>query len=191
LVQPPEQMHKADFEAKHGLKRAKPNRQGHFEGSWNVNPRARDQEGSHATREPGSTTSKSLGAADAGERNESLQNPLSEQINDAQLNVNKASHPKKASLGGQGQARDPMDEEPPWLGIGAGEDENQRSPDIEIVAESPTAAEFNIYDTAYQNVVERIRRAQGQDAKVYLTRRVDTKAEHKADEKRGRSFNCE
>lgn len=84
------------------------------------------------------------------------------------------------STGERGHAHDPMDEEPLWLGIGPGEDVDI-PPEAPICAESPTAAEFNIYDTAYQREVERIREAQGNQATVYLTRRVDSRKAYKAD----------
>jgi [calcium/calmodulin-dependent protein kinase] kinase len=84
------------------------------------------------------------------------------------------------SFGERGHAHDPMDEEPLWLGIGPGEDIDI-PPETPICAESPTAAEFNIYDTAYQREVERIREAQGHQATVYLTRRVDSKKAYKED----------
>ncbi len=88
---------------------------------------------------------------------------------------------RQASSGEKGHAHDPMDEEPHFLGIGAGGD--SLSPPLdEVVAESPTAAEFSIYDTAYQQEVERIRATQGEKATIYLTRRIDSKQEHKADE---------
>jgi len=84
----------------------------------------------------------------------------------------------------KGQAHDPLLEAPLILGIGAGLDTIEDPEDIppqEGVAESPKAAEFSIYDTAYQEEVDRIRAAQGKSATVYLTRRVDTKKEYKAD----------
>jgi len=82
----------------------------------------------------------------------------------------------------KGHAHDPMDEEPLFLGIGIGGDDSLEAPQQDFVAESPTAAEFSIYDTAYQQEVERIRAAQGAAATVYLTRRVDSKKEYKADD---------
>jgi len=81
----------------------------------------------------------------------------------------------------KGHAHDPMDEDPLYLGIGTGGD-SLEPPQNAIVADSPTAADFNIYDTAYQQEVERIREAQGHAATVYLTRRVDAKKAYKADE---------
>lgn len=80
----------------------------------------------------------------------------------------------------KGHAHNPLDENPLFLGIGIGHDD-PASPS-EIVAESPAAAEFSIYDTAYAEEVERIRLAQGHETTVYLTRRVDSNAEYKADE---------
>jgi len=84
------------------------------------------------------------------------------------------------SSGEKGHAQNPLEEEPLFLGIGSGGDESE--PQQEILAESPTAAEFSIYDTAYQEEVERIRAAQGRTATVYLTRRVDDKKEYREDE---------
>ena len=86
------------------------------------------------------------------------------------------------SSGDKGHAHDPLDEEPLFLGIGLGGQDLLEAPPQDVIAESPTAAEFSIYDTAYQNEVDRIREAQGHRATVYLTRRVDSKKEYKADE---------
>ena len=86
------------------------------------------------------------------------------------------------SSGEKGHAHDPLDGPPLFLGIGSGGKDSLDVAEQEVVAESPTAAEFNIYDTAYQEEVERIRSAQGHKATVYLTRRVDSKKEYKADE---------
>jgi [calcium/calmodulin-dependent protein kinase] kinase len=84
--------------------------------------------------------------------------------------------------GEKGHAHDPLDETPLFLGIGSGGEGSLDVAPQEVVAESPTAAEFNIYDTAYQEEVERIRAAQGRMATVYLNRRVDSKEEYKSDE---------
>lgn len=94
------------------------------------------------------------------------------------------NHPalRSDSSGEKGHAHDPLDEAPLFLGIGTGGDEYLDTPPQDIVADSPTAADFSIYDTAYQEEVERIRAAQGHKATVYLTRRVDNKKEYKADE---------
>jgi len=82
--------------------------------------------------------------------------------------------------GERGHAHDPMEEEPLFLGIGTGGHNDDSS--AASIAESPTAADFSIYDTAYQKEVERIREAQGHKATVYLTRRVDTKKEYRQDD---------
>lgn len=82
----------------------------------------------------------------------------------------------------KGHAHDPLDEEPLFLGIGRGDsDDTLEPPPQELVAESPTAADFSIYEIAYQQEVDRIRAAQGHTATVYLTRRVDGKKEYKQD----------
>ncbi|KAF7907197.1 uncharacterized protein EAF01_004784 [Botrytis porri] len=91
---------------------------------------------------------------------------------------------REQQSGDKGHAHDPLDEQPLYLGIGAGVGEDGDSldgPVQELIAESPTAADFNIYDTAYQQEVDRIRAVQGHAATVYLTRRVDHKREYKAD----------
>nr|ABW82711.1 calcium/calmodulin-dependent protein kinase [Botrytis cinerea] len=91
---------------------------------------------------------------------------------------------REQQSGDKGHAHDPLDEQPLYLGIGAGvgqDDDSLNEPVQELIAESPTAADFNIYDTAYQQEVDRIRAVQGHAATVYLTRRVDHKSEYKAD----------
>ncbi|KAE9374572.1 Pkinase-domain-containing protein [Stipitochalara longipes BDJ] len=94
------------------------------------------------------------------------------------------NHPEihRQESGEKGHAHDPLDEEPLFLGIGAGSNDSLDATPEDIVAESPTAAEFSIYDTAYQEEVDRIRAAQGKTATVYLTRRVDSKKKYKEDE---------
>lgn len=91
------------------------------------------------------------------------------------------SDSRSASSGEKGQAHDPLSEEPLFLGIGTGGDSSLDLPQIETVAESPTAAEFNIYDVAYKQEVERIRSEQGHRATVYLNRRVDSMKEYITD----------
>jgi len=91
-------------------------------------------------------------------------------------------HVHRQESGEKGHAHDPLDEEPLFLGIGTGSNDSLDAPLEDIVAESPTAAEFSIYDTAYQEEVDRIRAAQGKTATVYLTRRVDSKKKYKEDE---------
>lgn len=91
------------------------------------------------------------------------------------------NRPHSQGTDGKGQAHDPMDHEVLWLGIGSGE-ADLLQPSIEIVAESPSAAEFGIYDKAYHDEVQRIREAQGHEATVYLTRRVDSKREYRTDQ---------
>jgi [calcium/calmodulin-dependent protein kinase] kinase len=119
---------------------------------------------------------------------------------------------KRSVEGTRGHARDPLEEEFPYLFIGPStytgsdlegghETDMERNPDqsdtllsdepletslagdaaIPIVSESPGAAEFDIYETAYRQEVARIRKLtlarQGTLPKVYLTRRVEGKDE--------------
>lgn len=88
---------------------------------------------------------------------------------------------RRQESGEKGHAHDPLDEEPLFLGIGAGGDDTLSPPSPDIVAESPAATDFNVYETAYQEEVERIRAAQGRQATVYLNRRVDKKKEYRDD----------
>ncbi|KAE8382098.1 calcium/calmodulin dependent protein kinase [Aspergillus bertholletiae] len=114
---------------------------------------------------------------------------------------------KRSIEGTRGHARDPLEEEFPFLFIGpstytgssptnTGDSEMDYifdEPDsmlsaepseidsCPVVSESPGAAEFDIYETAYRQEIERIRirslPRQGTTPKVYLTRRVDGKDE--------------
>ncbi|PYI10053.1 calcium/calmodulin dependent protein kinase [Aspergillus sclerotiicarbonarius CBS 121057] len=113
---------------------------------------------------------------------------------------------KRSVEGTRGHARDPLEEEFPFLYIGpstyTGSSEGTKEdfdadpifeePDTmisaepaemdtdlsyPIVSESPGAAEFDIYETAYRQEIERIRTRtlprQGTIPKMYLTRRVE------------------
>ncbi|KAJ6010466.1 hypothetical protein N7451_001878 [Penicillium sp. IBT 35674x] len=119
---------------------------------------------------------------------------------------------KRSVEGTRGHARDPLEEEFPYLHIGPstytgssqeptdlniGSDpaplvaepdsmETDLDPDsvgpVHIVSESPGAAEFDIYDTAYRQELERInanssQTSRGGGPRVYLTRRIENKDE--------------
>lgn len=126
---------------------------------------------------------------------------------------------KRSVEGTRGHARDPLEEQFPFLHIGPStytgsssvEDSEMSEPEpapifdelestlasepldthmtedddgpVPIVSESPGAAEFDIYETAYRLQIERIRdRAiprRGTAPKMYLTRRVDGKDDMK------------
>lgn len=87
-----------------------------------------------------------------------------------------SSRPKDHS--GKGQAEDHFAGYP-FLAIGPSGD--GPPPDPPAVSESPPAAEINIYETAYHSEVLKIRERRGQEAKYYLTRRVDQKSEYRKD----------
>jgi [calcium/calmodulin-dependent protein kinase] kinase len=110
---------------------------------------------------------------------------------------------KRSMEGTRGHARDPLEEEFPYLFIGPSTYTGSQEPEVEMsdepasvfeepdtldaepeqfVSESPGAAEFNIYETAYRSELERIKQSQkdkdrNTGPKVYLTRRVENKDE--------------
>ncbi|CAG8026345.1 unnamed protein product [Penicillium salamii] len=110
---------------------------------------------------------------------------------------------KRSMEGTRGHARDPLEEEFPFLFIGPStytgshevrdepaqvfaepdaldqEQELEEEPEP-MVSESPGAAEFDIYETAYRSELERIKQGledKNTGPKVYLNRRVENKDE--------------
>lgn len=81
---------------------------------------------------------------------------------------------------GKGQAHDPL-EDTLFLNIGtSAECESTMVPDTAsedtcyVVSESPSTAEFNVYERAYQEEVDRVLQSErGRSATLYLTRRVE------------------
>ncbi|KAM5351538.1 hypothetical protein ACJ41O_004261 [Fusarium nematophilum] len=74
-------------------------------------------------------------------------------------------------------AREEREEDVPFLGIGTGATDDfaksEATPDM--VSDSPTAVDFNVYDRAYENAVENITSAQNKPSRrptVYLTKFV-------------------
>lgn len=79
---------------------------------------------------------------------------------------------------GKGHARDVSEHEPLFLGIGTGarDDFAMDEATPNIVADSPTAVDFNIYDKAYTDAVEeRLKANPGSRPILYLTRFVKEK----------------
>lgn len=145
----------------------------------------------HDIQEPGNESQSAVNRLDArvamesepapGPPNQEHPRPKPSRINADDVISPGIAEIRRSESGEKGHAHDPLDAEPLFLGIGNGDPNSLDAPPSAIVAESPTAAEFNIYDAAYQEEVERIRAAQGRSATVYLTRRVDKKKEYKAD----------
>lgn len=84
-------------------------------------------------------------------------------------------------VGEKGHAHDPTDEEPPFLGIGTGEQDAFASGDIptaDVMSDSPTAVHFNVYDRAFEEEVNKIKRStsrkgrQGSGTTLYLTKHL-------------------
>jgi len=83
-------------------------------------------------------------------------------------------HVIKPNDHGKGHAHDPR-EDHPFVGIGPGGDYQPNG--VPVVSESPPTSDIDIYETAYQEQVERIRARQGRSATLFLTRRVERKPE--------------
>lgn len=81
---------------------------------------------------------------------------------------------------------DVTDMEPLFLGVGAGGDKSSDEfaplPDLHTsaVSESPTNADFNVYDKAYEDEVERILANPSRRPTMYLTRFVREKQQYQA-----------
>ncbi|KAI9766830.1 MAG: hypothetical protein M1840_006306 [Geoglossum simile] len=90
------------------------------------------------------------------------------------------AHERMRDLG-KGHAHDPLAEDPLYLHVGPGGGDAHLEPS-HVVSESPPATDINVYETAYREEVERIRKRRGRGATVYLTRRVDSKAGGGSDE---------
>lgn len=78
--------------------------------------------------------------------------------------------------GDKGHAHDVSDRGPLFLGIGLGgrDDFNMDEPSNDVVADSPTAVDFSVYDAAYQEALEKGSRAfsAAGNRTVYRTRFV-------------------
>ena len=84
---------------------------------------------------------------------------------------------------GKGQAHDPLSEEFHFLAVGPSANQYSRTPldTPPIVSESPSAAEGNIYEEAYHQEVERIRK-DSDNTTVYMTRRIQDQEKYKDDQ---------
>lgn len=85
--------------------------------------------------------------------------------------------------GGKGHAQDVGEQSPLFLGIGTGARDDfamdKATPDV--VSDSPTAVDFNVYDRAYETAIEKITAAQNSSRKptMYLTKFVNEKEHFK------------
>ncbi|KAB5570527.1 CAMKK/META protein kinase [Coniochaeta sp. 2T2.1] len=93
--------------------------------------------------------------------------------------------------GEKGHAHDLTTETPPFLGIGAGGEQQDvfasgDVPTADVLSDSPTAVHFNVYDRAFEESVDQIKRStsrkvKGKRTTVYLTK-------HLRDEKQFRTM---
>jgi len=94
--------------------------------------------------------------------------------------VHAATAPQPISHDGKGQAHDPLTDH---LYLGLGTTASSAPPSPPAVSESPPAVdEANIYETAYHKELARLRAERGKSATLFLTRRVEGKAEYQNDE---------
>ncbi len=93
--------------------------------------------------------------------------------------------------GEKGHAHDPTDVEPLFLGIGTGSMDEFSSPKTEtpsvtdIVSDSPTAVDFNVYDRAFEAEIERIKRSTSRrkaTGPLYHTRHLEEKRKYRTDD---------
>lgn len=87
--------------------------------------------------------------------------------------------------GEKGHAHDLTDREPMFLGIGTGGLDEFAScePPVDVVSDSPTGVDFDVYDRAFAAEVERVRSQKGRKRRTtYLTRLVHEKDKYEADE---------
>jgi [calcium/calmodulin-dependent protein kinase] kinase len=86
----------------------------------------------------------------------------------------------------RGHAHDPTDTEPLLLGIGAGghDDFGHAKRASDIVSDSPTAVDYNVYDRAFEAEVDRIKRSSSRrkpSGAMFLTRFVKQREQYKED----------
>lgn len=73
------------------------------------------------------------------------------------------------STGEKGHAHDPTDSDPPFLGIGTGGHDGFSSAEEappDMVSDSPTAVDFNVYDRAFDAEVDKIKRSTSRKGSV-------------------------
>lgn len=172
LFQPPAQMHESDFEAKHVPRRMKSKRDDHFATISSTRsfpdehdlPDAVTSEPGQATETSSSNPPDTAALHDNNDDNKSRNSPTK-----PTFTVATTTSPLP-SPSGRGHAQDPLNEAPLYLRVGSGHADHADT-DTDSIAQSPAAAEFNIYDTAYREEVARIKGV-SKDTRVYLTRRV-------------------
>lgn len=90
-----------------------------------------------------------------------------------------ATTSRQQSLGEKGHAHDVTDVELPFLGIGTGDHDAFASGDMstaDVLSDSPTAVQFDVYDQAFEEAVDKIKRSTSrkgrQGTTLYLTRHL-------------------
>lgn len=136
-----------------------------------------------AVRSPSGTDAEGSAERKAGETEAHLKQRLeshnhhSARASDARvqrLSHDDRSHTYPPEDHAKGHAHDPLTDTL-FLDIGANADEaaEQEDTSYPVVSESPPAVDTDIYEQAYQDEMKRIMEHRGQDASMYLTRRVE------------------
>jgi calcium/calmodulin-dependent protein kinase kinase 2 len=148
------------------------------------------REGVHRNINPQVFSQPTSGRADAAVLDRALSKPVNPadhyaySLKDQQSNPLALSQPLHASTMnetryyGKGQAHDPLEE---FLFLSVGPSQDYQDTDPPLVSESPPAAEGNIYEKAYHEEVERIRRS-SRNTTLYLTRRVKNTQKYEDDD---------
>lgn len=182
LFQPPAQMHESDFEAKHVPRRMKSKRQDHFATIESTKDFPDDLAldlPDAVTSEPGQRATETMSpnpsdsAIPHANNDNDTNNENKSRTTPPNTTTTTSTPPSLFPLPsplGKGHAHDPLNEAPLYLRVGSGHADHPDS-DSDSIAQSPAAAEFNIYDKAYREEVARIKGV-SESALVYLTRRV-------------------
>jgi calcium/calmodulin-dependent protein kinase kinase 2 len=136
--------------------------------------------GSTPRRDTPPATSTATGSQEVTPRQSTVSSQKQQEISDedrqhaadaARLVEERKEFLRQQSLRAEGAAPTP-ESEPLILGIGTGghDDFSRRGPPADVVSDSPTAVDFNVYDTAYESEVRRIQSQREQSTTVFLTK---------------------
>lgn len=100
-----------------------------------------------------------------------------------------SSTDRQQSVGEKGHAHAVTEVDPPFLGIGRGGRDDFPSGDLppaSVLSDSPTAVHFNVYDRAFEEEVDKIKRStsrkgrsQGRGTTIYLTKHLRDEKKYK------------
>lgn len=165
-------------------------------------PMARSEGGDETGKQPQSESGTATDALDPIQEAEKSAAHYAAHVLKERERFLKARDASVAAGGEKGHARDPTDVEPLLLGIGTGGRDDFSTVEVEktpgdIVSDSPTAVDFNVYDRAFEAEVEKIKTTSstrrggtsnrmrgggGGTGTLYLTKHLSKKDQYRADE---------